>query len=222
MKAFYLNKNNNEKLLVFFAGWSFDENPFKKQDFSDFDVLIVYDYNDLSIPKEFEDFKNYREKNLLAWSMGVFCAYLLKDIFADFDKKIAINGTIFPIDDKYGIPEKVFKLTLIHAKKGLEGKFYQNLFNNENDFQKYLQNSVERDIENRVNELNNLNNLIKSSTINYEYFYDKAIVSKQDKIIPPQNQINSHKNLKIQVVEIDSGHFPFYQYNLVQEILTCQ
>ncbi len=29
MKSFWLNKQNNKNLIVFFAGWSFDEKPQK-------------------------------------------------------------------------------------------------------------------------------------------------------------------------------------------------
>lgn len=218
MKAYYLNKNNNKNLIVFFAGWSFDRVPFQNSDFGENDVIIVYDYNDLSqLPEEFNDFKNYGNKTLLAWSMGVFVAYLNKDLFENFSKRIAINGTVYPVNDKFGIPEKIFKLTLIHSKKGLEGKFYANLFDNKEEFERYLQNPVSRSIDNRVSELENLYNFIKNTSINYEKFYDSAIVSTKDKIIPPQNQINCHKNFNIPVTEIDCGHFPFYRKDFWKE-----
>ena len=78
-------------------------------------------------------------------------------------------------------------------KKGLEGKFYQNVFLNEKEFERYSKNPVQRPIDNRVSELENLYDLIKNTNIEYGKFYDFAIVSDFDKIIPPKNQINSHE-----------------------------
>ena len=91
-----------------------------------FDVLIVCDYS--TIDENIEKFTSYKEINLIAWSMGVFVAYLLKDKLPKFNKKIAINGTPLPVNDEFGIPVKPFLLTLRHARTGLEGKFYQNIF----------------------------------------------------------------------------------------------
>lgn len=74
MQYHWLNKENNDKLIIFFAGWSFDYKPFEFLECNDYDVLFVYDYNEISgfeLPK-------YKEKFLITWSMGVFAAYLLK------------------------------------------------------------------------------------------------------------------------------------------------
>lgn len=216
MQFHWLNKQNNDKLIIFFAGWSFDEQPFKFLACDNYDVLIMYDY--ISLDCEIEDFSQYGEINLIAWSMGVFAAYLLKDNLPKFNKKIAINGTPLPVDDKYGIPTKPFLLTLRHAKTGLEGKFYQNIFDKPEEFEKYTKTPVTRSIENRENELKSLYTQIKNTTINYVHFYDKAYISKFDKIIPTKNQINFwQNNAKIEILE--SGHFPYYNFKSWKEIL---
>ena len=221
MKICKLNKGNNKNLIVFFAGWSFDENPFKILDCGDFDVVFVYDYNEIS---SFDiDNSKYEKKYLIAWSMGVFVAYLLRDKFKDFDCKIAINGTVSPVDDEFGIPVRMFELTLKHAQKGLEGKFYQNVFNSEEEFEKYIESPVERTIENRVSELESLYNLIKNTEVTFEKFYNFAFVSEFDKIIPPKNQINSHKKSNTPVISLSNGHSPFYNYKSWKEIIElCQ
>lgn len=216
MQFHWLNKQNNNKLIVFFAGWSFDEHPFKFLDCGDFDVIIIYDYNKLDLPKI--DFSNYKNINLIAWSMGVFVAYLLKEKFPKFAKKIAINGTVKPIDDKFGIPTKPFLLTLRHAKTGLEGKFYQNIFNTKEEFKSYSATPVERTIENRENELKTLYQIIKTSDNNYEHYYDKALISTNDKIIPTKNQVNFWQN-NAEIEMLESGHFPYYNFISWNDIL---
>ena len=223
MKAHWLNKQGNKDLIVFFAGWSFDENPFKSLNSDGYDVLFVYDYNDLDIPAGFEVFKNYENKTLIGWSMGVFVAYLFKDMFSDFNEKIAINGTTSPVDDECGIPVKIFELTLKHAQKGLEGKFYQNIFQTVDEYEKYSQNEVKRSIENRVSELENLYSLIKNKgCTGYEKFYDFAVVSEYDKIIPLQNQKECHIRCNTEVKEVPYGHNLFYNFAGWEDIIKCK
>ncbi len=223
MKSVWLNKKNNKNIIIFFAGWSFDETPFKHLDCDDNDVLIIYDYNTLLIPEELNDLSTYENKTLIAWSMGVFVACKLKDLFTDFDNKIAINGTTSPVDDTYGIPIRMFELTLKHAQKGLEGKFYQNLFITEDEYNLYLSNPVQRSIENRVSELENLYTLIKNkNNLDCIKFYDFAVVSEYDKIIPPKNQIECHKKNRTDYITISNGHHIYYQFASWEEIIKCK
>lgn len=214
MQYHWLNKQNNNKLIIFFTGWSFDEKPFEFLECNDYDVLILFDYNSLDLP----DIPKYDKYYLISWSMGVFCAYLVKDKLPKFSKKLAINGTLYPVDDELGIPQKPFILTLRHAEKGLQGKFYQNIFQSKDEYEKYAQTPVQRTIENRVSELNNLYERIKNTRLNYDNYYDKALISSEDKIIPTQNQKNFwNKYLNPQIIE--SGHFPYYNFKNWNEIL---
>lgn len=223
MKSCWLNNQNNEKLIVFFAGWSFDEKSFECLKSNDYDVLFVYDYNDFEIPDELKNLQKYKHKYLITWSMGVFVANLLADLFADFEYKMAINGTISPVDNEFGIPVKMFELTLKHAKVGLEGKFYKNVFQTDEEFQRYEKTPVKRTIENRVSELKNLYSKIKAQNgIVAKNLYDFAIVSDFDKIIPPKNQVASHNANGVKVLDVPYGHFPFYHYSSWDEILECK
>lgn len=212
MQSHWLNKQNNNKLIIFFAGWSFDYKPFEFLNCKDYDVLMFYDYNGLELP----EIPKYKEYYLITWSMGVFTAYQLRDKLPEFKIKLAVNGTPFPVDDKFGIPQKPFLLTLRHAKTGLEGKFYQNIFDNQDEFERYMQSPVERSIENREEELKTLYDKIKVTEKIYTDYYDKALVSSNDKIIPAKNQLNFWQN-KAEIIE--SGHFPFYHFNSWNEIL---
>lgn len=215
MQYHWLNKQNNDKLIIFFAGWSFDDKPFKFLNCKDFDVLMFFDYNNFDLTK----ISTYKEYYLITWSMGVFVAYQLKDILPKFKKKIAINGTPFPVNDEFGIPYKPFLLTLKHAKIGLEGKFYQNIFNNSEEYKRYIYAPVERSIENRVEELQSIYDKIKLTEKIYTKYYNKAFISKNDKIIPPKNQINFWQTYNTDFEILDGGHFPYYNFKSWNEIL---
>lgn len=222
MKAHWLNKKNNSKLIVFMAGWSFDYYPFVANNPTDYDVLFVYNYNEMSIPTEFDELDNYEERTLIAWSMGVFVAYKFRGLFFNFDNKIALNGTIFPVDNKYGIPVKAFELTLRLAEKSLAGRFYQNLFLTDEEYELYKSYPVRRTLDDRVSELVNLYECIKNADLKSEKFYDKAIVSEFDKIIPPENQLASHKKCLTDVVKVPYGHYPYYNFASWEEIIQCK
>ena len=214
MEYYWLNKKNNNKLIIFFAGWSFDEHPFKFLKCEDFDVLMFYDYSELNIGQ----IQEYDEYFLISWSMGVFCAYQLKDKLPKFSKKIAINGTPFPVDDEYGIPLKPFLLTLRHAEKGLEGKFYRNIFDTHEEFERYTHTQVKRSIANRVLELNLLYERSKNTPHSYIHYFDNALISRNDRIIPFKNQMKFWTG-KAQTELLDSGHFPYYNFKCWNEIL---
>ena len=111
MEYKWLNQDNNDKVIVFFNGWGMDESVVKHLCSDSFDVLMFYDYNSLNTNFDFKNLNLYSKKYLIAWSMGVMCASLFNNII--YDKKVAINGTLLPIDARYGINPKIYELTII-------------------------------------------------------------------------------------------------------------
>ena len=229
MEYHWLNKQNNDKLIIFFCGWSFDYKPFERLDCLNYDVLFVYDYGDINDIKDLTSYRlnilssllQYKTSTLIAWSMGVYVGYLLKDVLPNFDKKIAVNGTPYPVHDEWGIPIKTFDLTLNYVDTGLQGKFQKNLFKNPTDYEKYLENPVERTIDNQKAELIALNDFIKNKKIEYEKFYDYAIISDTDKIIPTRNQRSCWETLDTPYKILDSGHFPFFEFKSWEDIINA-
>ena len=101
--------------------------------------------------------------------------------------------------------------------------FYQNVFLNEEEYNKYLANPVQRPIDDRVSELENLYTLIKNeSGAGYEHFYDFAMISEVDKIIPPQNQKECHNRCKTEIGLLLYGHNPFYNFISWEDIIRCK
>ena len=181
---------------------------------------MFYDYTEPLLPENIFDEKAYKNIRLVSWSMGVFIAYYLRDKLPEFSYKLAVNGTPFPVDNTRGIPERTFNLTLQYAETGLQGKFYKNVFSNDEFLDRYNKAAVERSIPERVAELESLDKFIKSQSLTYDgKYYDSAIVGMQDKIIPSKNQINCWNDIAI---KLECGHFPFYNFNSWDEILQCR
>ena len=111
MKQQFIIKENNPKLLIFFAGWACDEAPFKHYRPKGSDYMICYDYRNLDFDHSI--FKQYKRVNVVAWSMGVWAAsYVLNHAKKFKGISVAFNGTYQPIDDTVGIPPALFENTL--------------------------------------------------------------------------------------------------------------
>ncbi len=75
---------------------------------------MFYDY--LSLDNEGDliaDIKSYVRIHLISWSFGVWVSqYFCEKYQVKPDYSVAINGTLFPVDDKYGIKESIVTGTL--------------------------------------------------------------------------------------------------------------
>lgn len=213
MRYKWLNKKvDNHKIILFFNGWGMDECVVNHLDSEDFDVLMFYNYNTLDTDFNFESLNTYQEINLVAWSMGVMIATFFSEI--KFHKKIAINGTLKPIDIKYGIHPRVYDLTIRGFDiKGRE-KFIDSMF----DAGIALNfTPVERELVEQKTELIAIKELSSSSLINNfsTSFYNKVLISDNDKIIPTKSQIEywgMEANTK-------GGHCPFFQIKKWSDLL---
>ena len=211
MESLWLNKKNNSKLIVIFNGWGMNETPFKHLLFDDFDVLILCDYRKLDFDFKAIKLEEYKEKYLLAWSMGVYVSGLFENVLNNFNKKIAINGTGLIVDDNFGIPVKIYNATTKFLSEESLEKFKLNMFDKA---KLNPEITITRDIKGLREELTAIKNLKINGTIKF----DRAIISKSDRIIPPKNQLNYWKD-KTEIVEIKSTHCPFGEYQTFKEIL---
>lgn len=216
----YLRKNkttgDSEELILFFCGWGMDEKPFNPLKTS-CDVLFVYDYADLAL--DF-DFSSYKRITLIAFSYGVFMAGFLKDVLPECDLKIAVNGTLKPVDDEFGIPHKIFTLTLENMTELTALKFREKLFADKSELAIFNKNLPDRDMTSSKAELAALKSYFLANK-NIEFEYDKVLIGEKDRIIPAKNQKNfwqSNNGQKIITAE-NEGHFSFYAFNDFDEII---
>ena len=212
MQYFWLNqKQENKKLILFFNGWAMNETPVKHLNCNDFDVLILYDYRNIEFNLAQFNFKKYEKKYLICWSMGVYVSNLFKKCLQDFDKKIAINGTTKIIDNNYGIPEKIYKVTVKLLNEDSCDKFIKNMFDNG----KLNPNiKITRNLEELKEELIS----IQKIKLNEELDFNCALISSDDRIIPTKNQINFWQN-KANFIQIDSTHCPFNKFEKWSDLL---
>lgn len=216
MKSNWLIKNNSKKIILFFNGWSLDENIVKHLTSSEYDVLMLSDYSNLdlnlSILKEIYE---YKEINIIAWSYGVWACGNIIELFKNPNNVIAINGTLLPIDNNFGISEKMFNLTLSNLSEKNYPRFFQNMFETNADLNKMPQ----RNIENQKQELESIQRLCMQKDISKnKNFFTKIFVGLKDKIIPAKNQI-AFWGANIDPVKVNSGHYMFDTFKNWGEII---
>lgn len=215
MKHFWQIKNKEEDLLVFFHGWGMDHRPLQFLKSDRFDVLVFYDYRNLSLSEDvLATLPPYRSIYLVAWSMGVWASQQLVQHFPEAPAfSLAINGTLNPIHDRYGIPEATYNQTLHHFSENAPKTFYQSMFSDPDEYDRFLETQPDRTWQDQQAELSSIKTGVQSDPIQHQVTgrFDESIVSNQDKIITARNQLRYWKN-QCDYRVIDAGHYPFYQW----------
>ena len=227
MRYKWLNKEGNNKLILFFNGWGMDENVVKHLDVEDYDILMFYDYNTLDTDFNWELLNIYHEKNLIAWSMGVMIDSIISTLirplgtFSHQWRRVCINGTLKPIDEEFGIHPKIYDLTIKGFSEKSRDRFIKSMFDTQPPFAFQAPSPLERDLKNQHSELITLKEICKlapSLTLPLgegKSLYNKILISDNDKIIPTKSQVafwGIEPNLK-------SGHCPFFQFKKWSELL---
>jgi biotin synthesis protein BioG len=212
MKNVWIDHQNRSKLLLVFLGWGMDENILKHLKPCGYDVLAFYDYRDLDFS---EDISMYDEIYAIAWSMGVLVLSLVGEALG-VQKSIAINGTQSLIDVEFGINPKMYQRTLDGLSVETRDMFFANMFDEKTSYQRFL--SPLRDLCEQKIELEFLQNLALSNEV-FDFNFDCAIISSRDKIIPTKNQKNFWQTKKVKVVELNCGHYPFFEFENLEEIV---
>ncbi len=218
MEVSWLHKGKNKKLIVFCNGWGMDGCPFVELASSDYDVCMFYDYRQIGgqLPIE-SDFWQYRQIHLISWSMGVWAG---QKLFADkrhlLDRTIAVNGTLCPIDDNYGIPVQVYDATLARFSEATRLKFYQRMCREKSVIKRFLARQPERSVQDQAEELLTVKKMADCQE-SKRSIYREVLVSEQDFIVPTANQLNFWRHGS--VTRLKGYHFPFYLWRSWDQLL---
>ena len=181
-----------------------DESIVKHLNFENYDVLMFYDYNSLNTDFDKKEIENYSKKYLIAWSMGVMIATKFN---LQINSATAINGTLKPIDEKYGIHPKIYDLTIKGFNEKGRERFIKSMFNPIPEKMPI----VNRELDNQKMELI----AIKEYEANISFKYNKVLISNSDKIIPTKSQVEYW----LQEPNVEGGHCIFSLFNAWSELL---
>lgn len=217
MKHQFLKRNGDNTLLLLFAGWGMDTRPFAGLADLPSDVAVAYDYSD----RNFENLSIEGYDNLLviAWSFGVFAASRwMQTSQVKPAVAIAINGTPLPVDDRKGIPHRIFNATLDNLSENSLLKFYARMCGSRQACDAFLQQRPERSVESLREELEAIRDEA-AATPAPENGWDKAYVALNDRIIPPDCQKCFWSEADVPFLEIDDAHLPALFNDIVRTSL---
>ncbi len=227
MKKHWINNNNNSNLILFFNGWGMDAAIIEALDCTGYDILMLNDYAE--IDSLGETFNKYTDVYVVAWSLGVWVAsQVLSMSFVKVTKSIAINGTTKPVDDNEGIPSYIFRGTLDGWSDYVRKRFLMRISGGAKVYLKDPDRFGARSIENQKQELLSIFHQYKAlknskSLINKSeakgFYFDMALIGKQDAIFTLKNQLNSWQN-KVQCKIYDMPHDPFLSIRSWHQIIS--
>jgi pimeloyl-[acyl-carrier protein] methyl ester esterase len=211
LKHQWLHKQQKANLLIFCNGWGMDAEPVKHLASERYDVLMLYDYSHLESTTDIVPIiESYEKTFLVSWSMGVWAGQqLFTGLQYLLTSCLAINGTLCPIDDQYGIPEETVYATLENFDEKQRQKFYYRMCRDRELYKKFIRNQPKRTVADQKQELSRLLENTNCETLE-KTVYDKAIVAEHDFVIPTQNQLQFWPEKMVKLV--DGSHFLFYAY----------
>lgn len=209
MISTWLHHQQQEQLIIFCNGWGMDRTPFLPLGARDYDVLILSDYRDLALDWDPASlFSRYQSTILVSWSMGVWVG---QQIFQPWSHllqgSIAINGTLCPIHDQFGIPVQLYGATLAQFSETSRLKFYRRMCRERQSFVTFLDHQPKRSVESQRLELAALQRQVNCQPAE-SAIYTKVVIGSQDLVMPTANQIAFWQGREIH--RIEGSHFLFY------------
>ena len=180
-----LTATSSRRALLFFAGWGMDPRPFSALTVGGYDVWLVYDYTDA--PLDTAPLVGYDEVVVAAWSYGVaMAAVALEGTSLPVTRRVAINGTMHPIDRRRGIPEVIFMRTLAGLNAETLADFNVRMTGSLPVAERFEAIAPSRSIESLRAELEAIGNAARRGVPPFRW--DEAVIASHDRIIPTEAQ----------------------------------
>lgn len=218
MRSEYVSHCGSRRLILVFAGWAMDPAPFRHLERPGYDIAVVWDYRSLSIDWSF--CKDYDEICILAWSLGVYASAVTTLPIEDkVTRRIAVNGTLYPVDRLRGIPEATFAGTLDGLTERSLHKFYRRVAGTRERFESFAQTMPDRDIEGLKDELLSFYPfpLLPCEPVRR---WDTVLIGREDAIFPAVNQYRAWAGAPVTFV--DEPHLMDFQKIIDRYIIDKQ
>lgn len=217
MEVSFVNREGNGRLILIFTGWSTGVELYSTFTMSGWDIAIVHDYNfmELHLTVETDSAKisfhdlllPYSTIYLFAWSLGVSVAdnVLPPDrITAAF----AINGTVNPVSDIYGIPYNIFKGTADTLNARNLQKFRRRMMPDAESFKALWGNSLENE-EEIITLQKELDSFLTHHWDDHPHLkWQRAYIGQNDKIFPACNMLRAWQlDSEVNIIQSDDAHY---------------
>lgn len=209
MRMEWLQKRDGAReVLVIFSGWGITPAAFAHLT-TEADILCISDYRVLST--DLPDLTAYQTRNLIAWSFGIASYALWQGNRANpFNRRIALCGSMIPVDRDLGIPPVAMQKTIDTLS--------------ETSFQIFRRRCYGRAVVPEAVDISALKEeLLAVQARDYsqvQLTWDKAVISRTDKIFPAKNLRAAWEGKATDITETDAPHVPFSAWKIWAEVLT--
>jgi biotin synthesis protein BioG len=184
------------------------------------DVLHLHDYRDPSLaPELFERLKGYRQRLVVAWSLGVWAAS--RAGLTDIARAIAINGTLDPVHTVKGIDPNLFQATLDGYDDDSRARFMRRICGGASGLREFAAMAPQRSATDQRQELAAIRQqILAAAPVARQWRYQHAIIGARDLIFTEEAQRRAWADTP-QTVVGGMPHVPFFAFDSWQEILSC-
>ena len=192
------------ELIVVFGGWAIGPSVFAHLT-TDADILYLNEYStlDYALP----DLSAYKSRTLVAWSFGVASyGHWQQDHHDPFTRKIALNGSMSPVDRRTGIAPKIMQQTIDTLSQDSFQTFLNRCFNTP-------QPPHPIDVPARRAELIAIQ---ARGSANKKLSWDRVWISGQDRIFSAANMARAWPDATLLP---DAAHVPFSTWTSWHEVL---
>lgn len=200
-------RDGAREVLVIFSGWGIGPAAFAHLT-TEADILCVSDYRDLST--DLPDLSTYETRHLIAWSFGIASYALWQEDRADpFDRKVALCGSMTPVDRSLGVPPIAMQKTIDSLSDASFQIFLRRCYGR-------VVLPVSVDIAALKDELLAVQARDYSQV---QQTWDKVVISRTDKIFPAKNLRTVWEDNATEISETDAPHVPFSAWKTWAEVL---
>ena len=211
MNIDFLRRSGSPTLELFFAGWGMDSRPFAwaadSPHTADCDFAVCYDYTDIQLDKVNQanaQLHGYSKVRVRAWSLGVYAASLvLPDMGCAISTAVAINGTLWPVDDELGIPHAVYDATAANLTAESLERFNRRMCGAHRAV--FEQRRPLRSVDSLRAELLHIRECAADRTRPQFTGWTQAVLSSRDKIFPIANMRRAWPATP--QLELDESHY---------------
>lgn len=188
----------HDKLMIVALGWAGSPAAAPAAP-PGYDMLCLYDYRSLAVLDP-ADYARYSVIDLAAWSFGVLMAQLVCARLS-LHCALAFNGSPKPLDDRFGIPKRVFCVTQKGIRQSGVGLFFKRAYGGLVP----PSHLPQRGLAELADELDALAAAADNPAPG-GVAWNGALIGSRDAIFPPQNL---HAYWGKRAVAFDAPHYPF-------------
>lgn len=212
----WARKEESSELCIFFSGWGLGPGCWQHLDIQEKDLLIVYDYGaEESAP----DLSKYQSIEVVGYSMGVLMAtdFTHTVQLSNITFLLAINGTLSPFSSTFGISPQQIEFTIENMSQSTFNNFLMGVAGDKPTYRKILPHVIPFEKSHLQFSLRYC--VEKQKTLRQGLQWNAALLGENDLIFPVGGMRQFWENHKVPSIILNSGHFPFFNWNSWNEIL---